>query len=235
MDITNEIKNQMAEIIKNKEIKSVFQPIVSLKTGTIYGYEALSRITLKKCSFNIGEAFEIAEDLNCLWALEKLCRVNSIKMSSNKPKTAKLFLNADPNIIRDPEFKSGVTHEKLAKYNLDCSDIVFEATERSAIKDIDKDEMKRSFVSALSQFAKDSGISLIAEGIETSAQLETVISLKIDYAQGFYLAKPSEKFQKLNLEIKKEILRLNNTLFYVQTYFINCIVLTILLRKHIGL
>ena len=234
MDITNEIKNQMAEIIKNKEIKSVFQPIVSLKTGTIYGYEALSRITLKKCSFNIGEAFEIAEDLNCLWALEKLCRVNSIKMSSNKPKTAKLFLNADPNIIRDPEFKSGVTHEKLAKYNLDCSDIVFEATERSAIKDIDtfkallrhykeqgfciavirdidKDEMKRSFVSALSQFAKDSGISLIAEGIETSAQLETVISLKIDYAQGFYLAKPSEKFQKLNLEIKKEILRLNNT------------------------
>ena len=261
MDITNEIKNQMAEIIKNKEIKSVFQPIVSLKTGTIYGYEALSRITLKKCSFNIGEAFEIAEDLNCLWAFEKLCRVNSIKMSSNKPKTAKLFLNADPNIIRDPEFKSGVTHEKLAKYNLDCSDIVFEATERSAIKDIDtfkallrhykeqgfciavddvgsgysginrifdlnpqfikidmemirdidKDEMKRSFVSALSQFAKDSGISLIAEGIETSAQLETVISLKIDYAQGFYLAKPCEKFQKLNLEIKKEILRLNNT------------------------
>ena len=105
----------------------------------------------------------------------------------------------------------------------------------AVIRDIDKDEMKRSFVSALSQFAKDSGISLIAEGIETSAQLETVISLKIDYAQGFYLAKPSEKFQKLNLEIKKEILRLNNTLFYVQTYFINCIVLTILLRKHIGL
>ena len=103
------------------------------------------------------------------------------------------------------------------------------------IRDIDKDEMKRSFVSALSQFAKDSGISLIAEGIKTSAQLETVISLKIDYAQGLYLAKPSEKFQKLNLEIKKEILRLNNTLFYVQIYFIDCIVLTILLRKHSGL
>lgn len=272
MNITNEIQNQMTEIIKSKEIKSVFQPIVSLRNGTVFAYEALSRITLKKCSFNIGEAFEIAQELNCLWAFEKLCRINSIKMSSHKPKSAKLFLNVDPNIIHDPGFKSGVTHEKLEKNNLDCSDIVFEATERSAIKDLDtfkaslahykeqgfqvaiddvgsgysginrifeinpqfikidmeiirdveNDELKRSFVAALSQFAKDSGIALIAEGIETSAQLETVISLKIDYAQGFYLARPSEKFEKISPEVKKEILRLNNTYnkpMYSPAYF----------------
>ena len=132
MNITSEINAQMNEIIKNKEIKAVFQPIVSLKNGSVFAYEALSRITLKKCSFNIGEAFEIAQELNCLWAFEKLCRINSIKMSSHKPKTAKLFLNVDPNIIHDPGFKSGITHEKLEKNNLDCSDIVFEATEVSS-------------------------------------------------------------------------------------------------------
>lgn len=259
MTITGEIKNQMADLLKNKEIRAVFQPIVSLKSGEVYAYEALSRITLKKCSFTIGEAFEIAQEMNCLWALERLCRINSIKASVDKPKQAKLFLNVDPNIIHDPDFKSGVTRDKLEKYNLSSDDIIFEATERSAIKDmntfkaslkhyieqgfcvavddvgsgysginrifeinpqyikidmeiirgIEKDELKRSFVSALSQFASDSGIFLIAEGIETPEQLEAVISLKIDYAQGYYLAKPSEKFEKISTEVRKEIIRLN--------------------------
>lgn len=249
----------MMEIIENKEIKAVFQPIVSLKDGEIFGYEALSRITKENCDFNIGEAFEIAQEMQCLWAFEKLCRVNSIKMSKNKPKSTHLFLNVDPNIMHDPDFKSGVTHKKLEKYNLSCDDIVFEATERSAIedmatfkeslkhykeqgfrvavddvgsgysginrifdvnpqfikidmeiiRDIEKDEVKRSFVSLLSQFANDTGIELIAEGIETSKQLETIISLKIDYAQGFYLAKPSEGFGKIDPDIKKEILKYN--------------------------
>ncbi len=260
MKITNEAKNQMMEILKNKEIKSVFQPIVSLKTGTVFAYEALSRITLKKCAFNISEAFDIAQEMNCLWSFERLCRIHSIKMASDKPKNVKLFLNVDPNIIHDQDFKYGVTHEKLKKNNLECSDIVFEATEHSAIKDletfkaslkhyreqgfnvavddvgsgysginrifevnpkyikidieiikdIEKDELKRSFISALSQFAKDSGISLIAEGVETYEQLKTVISLNIDYAQGFYLGKPSEKFKNIPEDIKKEIICLHN-------------------------
>ena len=260
MKITTEIKNQMMEILKNKEIKSVFQPIVSLKTGTVFAYEALSRITLKKCAFNIGDAFDIAQEMNCLWALERLCRVQSIKSASRKPENVKLFLNVDPNIIHDNDFKCGVTHEKLKKNNLECSDIVFEATERSAIndletfrasvrhyreqgftiavddagsgysginrifevnpkyikidiemiKDIEKDELKQSFIAALSQFANDSGISLIAEGVETYAQLKTLISLNVDYAQGFYLAKPNEKFIPVSDEIKKEIICLHN-------------------------
>ena len=244
MILTGEMKKQMMEILKNREIKAVFQPIVSLKNGTVYAYEALSRITLKQCSFHIGEAFEIAQEMNCLWALEKLCRVNSIKMSSEKPKHVKLFLNVGRNIIHDSDFKSGVTGVKLKKYNLDCSDLVFEATQRSAIQDMDtfqkslshyrqqgfsvaiddvgsgysginrifeinpqfikidmeimkdiaRDERKRSFVAALAQFAADSQIALIAEGIETEEQLEVAVSLHMDYAQGYYFAKPSAQF-----------------------------------------
>ncbi|MGN0313126.1 MAG: GGDEF domain-containing protein [Lachnospiraceae bacterium] len=254
--VSDEIKMQMHEIIENKEIKAVFQPIISLKDGTVYAYEALSRITRKECGFHIGEAFEIAEKMNCLWEFEKLCRVNSIEHSLEKPKHAKLFLNVDPNIVNDSSFISGVTRENLKKYDLDCTDIVFEATERSAIRDIvtfqkslhhyrrqgfsiavddvgsgysginrifeikpqfikidmeiirdiEKDSYKRSFVMALSQFATDSGIALIAEGVETREQLETIISMNIDYAQGYYLAKPSERFESIGEKQKEEIL-----------------------------
>ena len=260
MNLTDDIKKQMWDILKNKEIKSVFQPIVSLKDGTVFAYEALTRITLKKCCFNIGEAFEIAQEMGCLWSFERLCRVSSIKKAARKPANIKLFLNVDPNIIHDKNFKYGVTHEKLRKNNLKSSDIVFEATEHSAIKDIDtfkaslehyreqgfsvavddvgsgysginrifevnpqyikidieiirdieNDELKRSFISALSQFANDSGIFLIAEGVENYEQLKTLIELNIDYAQGFYLGKPNQKFEDISDGVKSEIISMQH-------------------------
>ncbi len=260
MMITDEIRNQMTEIIKSKAIKAVFQPIVTLKNGSVFGYEAFSRITLKKCSFNISDAFDIAREMKCLLAFELLCRKLSVKMAVDKPQNTKLFLNLDPDIVLDPEFRSGITVEKLEKKEINYGDIIFEAAEswavsdielfKSALKkyrgqgygvavsnvcsgysginrildidpqyikidaemirDIEKDEMKRSFVSALAQFAGDLGIPLIAQGVESYNQLKTLIELKIDYAQGFYLAKPSEKFEKISQDVKKQIINLSN-------------------------
>lgn len=136
MKITNYIISQMNEIIKNKEIKTVFQPIVSLENGSVFGYEALSRITLKKCIFDIKEAFDIAREMNFLWTFELLCRKNAIKAAAEKPHYAKLFLNLEPDIIKDPSFKSGITVEKLRKNDIDYCDIIFEAAESYAIGDL---------------------------------------------------------------------------------------------------
>ena len=60
------------EILEDKEIKPVFQPIVSLATGEVYGYEALSRITLKKTELTTDRLFTLAEKLGQVWNLEKL-------------------------------------------------------------------------------------------------------------------------------------------------------------------
>ena len=260
--ITEEIRDQMTEIIKGKAIKAVFQPVVSLKNGSVFAYEAFSRITLKKCSLSISEAFDAAREMKRLWVFEMLCRKISIKAAADKPLNAKLFLNLDPDIIRDPDHRSGITFEKLEKNDIGYGDIVFEASEsrfigdrelfKSAMKnyhgqgygvavsnvcsgysginrilevdpqyikidaeiirDIDKDEMKRSFVSALAQFAGDLGIPLIAQGVESYEQLKTIIELKLDYAQGFYLAKPSERFEKTAREVKMQIISLSNEL-----------------------
>ena len=50
--------NEFFKIINEKKIKSVFQPIVSLKTGEIVSFEALSRITLESCTLNIEELLD---------------------------------------------------------------------------------------------------------------------------------------------------------------------------------
>ncbi|MGN0649160.1 MAG: EAL domain-containing protein, partial [Oscillospiraceae bacterium] len=137
MNFTNDIRNQMTEIIRNKAIKTVFQPIVSLKNGTVFAYEAFSRITMKKCSFSISEAFEIAREMKCLWKFELLCRKCSVKMAALKPQNSRLFLNLNPDIVSDAEFKSGITEGKLEKNDLDYGDIVFEAPESFAVSNME--------------------------------------------------------------------------------------------------
>lgn len=49
---------ELEDIIKNKRIYPVFQPIVDLRSGHIFAYEALSRV-LGGSSMEIGELFEL--------------------------------------------------------------------------------------------------------------------------------------------------------------------------------
>ena len=45
---------ELAEIIAEKKLYTVFQPIVSLRDGKVFGYEALSRISKPNTSLTIS-------------------------------------------------------------------------------------------------------------------------------------------------------------------------------------
>ncbi len=60
----------------------------------------------------------------------------------------------------------------------------------SLTRDIDKDRGKRAMASALISFADEMGMAIVAEGIETAAELRTLAELGVRYGQGFHLAKP---------------------------------------------
>ncbi len=78
-------------ILNEKCIRTVFQPIVSLKNGNVFGYEALSRITLPSCEINIEELFELAFKLKKLWDLEQLCRVCALESAMAQSNEKTLF------------------------------------------------------------------------------------------------------------------------------------------------
>ena len=61
----------------------------------------------------------------------------------------------------------------------------------SLIRTIASDEAGRATASALIRFASDIGAEIIAEGIETQAQLQTLRGLGVAYGQGFFLARPA--------------------------------------------
>ena len=67
----------------------------------------------------------------------------------------------------------------------------FVKIDRSLISGIDSNANKKHFVRELTDFCRDNNIRSLAEGVETSEELRTVILLGVDLIQGFYTARPS--------------------------------------------
>jgi diguanylate cyclase (GGDEF)-like protein len=63
--------------------------------------------------------------------------------------------------------------------------------DRSLITGIDEDDDRQALVGALVGYATHVGSLLVAEGIETPAELSALIELGVPLVQGFYLARPA--------------------------------------------
>lgn len=133
-------------ILEKEQIRTHFQPIVDLRKGSIIGYEALSRGPEQSIYSSPLELIHMAEKENCLWKLEILFRKKAIQKAAEQCIDSLLFINVDPNVIKDDKFQHGFTREYLAENGLSPDNIVFEITERTAVEDYN------SFVNALKHY-----------------------------------------------------------------------------------
>jgi EAL domain-containing protein (putative c-di-GMP-specific phosphodiesterase class I) len=60
----------------------------------------------------------------------------------------------------------------------------------SLIRGIEKAPTKRRMVRALASLCRELGTPLVAEGVETQAELDTLLELGADWLQGFLFARP---------------------------------------------
>ncbi len=135
--VPGELEKQLCNIIDNAQIKTVFQPVVSLRDGSIFGYEALSRGPADTPLQNPDALFGIARQCGKLWELEQLCRTRVLETAFQLDSSVKLFLNVDPHIIHDEKFRQGFTKEYLHNYNISSEDIIFEITEKNVVDDVE--------------------------------------------------------------------------------------------------
>jgi EAL domain-containing protein (putative c-di-GMP-specific phosphodiesterase class I) len=63
--------------------------------------------------------------------------------------------------------------------------------DRQLIKDIDSSYIRQEMTRALRAFGDRISSTVIAEGIERQAELETLLTLGVEYGQGFLLARPA--------------------------------------------
>lgn len=69
----------------------------------------------------------------------------------------------------------------------------------SLTQNIDKDLARRALASAMVQFAKDTNATVVAEGIETAAELRTLKDIGVQLGQGYFLGKPALSSEVLTL------------------------------------
>lgn len=255
-------KEALEYIINEKQIKTVFQPIISIRDGVVLGYEALSRITCDSEIKNPEDLFNSAREFNYMWDLELLCRTKALESAYKfmiPPFNKKLFINVNPNIMHDDSFKKGFTKDFLKQYTILPQNIIFEITERNVIedligfkstvshyknqeyniaiddvgsgysglnlisdvapdyikldmlliRDINIDKIKYALVKGMVEFSKASNIKLIAEGIETYEELETIINLGVQYGQGYFIQKLDSVVKEISPVVLQAILDIN--------------------------
>ena len=130
------LMEQFYSILATRQIRTVFQPIISLTDGSVYGYEALSRGPKGTDMENPSMLFFYAQKYNKLWELELLCRSKAIETVHAHKAQMKLFLNVNPNIMRDPKFIQGFTKDYISQYSINPENVIFEITENEAINNL---------------------------------------------------------------------------------------------------
>lgn len=94
----------------------------------------------------------------------------------------------------------------LLKYLPNCVKL-----DRLLISNVNEDTKKQHFIKGMVEFAHANGFWALAEGVETAAELRTVIDIGIDLIQGYYTSRPSfEIVTEIPSEIRNEIVNMNH-------------------------
>lgn len=132
------IQHQLLDnILETEAVTPLFQPIVSLKDNTIYGYEALIRGPSNSTLHSPINLFDAASRHGRLADLDLLCREVSIKQFGKLKSTAKLFINTIPEVLLQQDYKKGLTLDFIEQAGLSPDQVVIELTEQYPIDDYD--------------------------------------------------------------------------------------------------
>lgn len=231
-------RGELNRLIDESLVRYAFQPIVDVRTGAIFGYEALMRPQLPTLTSPL-DVVRLARDQSKLYQIEQLTWRVSLSDFAQRVELfgdAKLFINSIPNHALSEEDihqiewlyepyldrivvelieseqsdsqcclkKQEIARRWNAQMALDdfgsgySNDLVllslapdYVKVDMSIVRGIDRDPNRQKLLQNLISYARERGIRVIAEGVETAVELRTLAGFGVDYLQGFYLGVPS--------------------------------------------
>jgi EAL domain-containing protein (putative c-di-GMP-specific phosphodiesterase class I)/DNA-binding response OmpR family regulator len=219
----------LSQLLQQGEFEPVFQPIVDLNTGTVVGYETLTRFADgADPQLRFAEAARVGMGVE----LERATMAAALDLASGRLGHRWLSVNVSPSFLAsgnpgplmrraDVDLVLELTeHDPIDDYGditravrafganvrLSIDDAgagyaclthvlslrpAFVKLDRGWVTGIDRDPARQALVAGLESFASRTGSTLIAEGIETEAELETVRDLRVALGQGFLLGRPA--------------------------------------------
>lgn len=139
-----------------------------------------------------------------------------------------IFEVTEQSMINDMEgFQSILSQYKSDNFRLAIDDAGMEYAGLNAITDfnpnyikidmklirnINEHSLQGAIVKGMVEFSKAANVSLIAEGVETYEELETITRMGVQYAQGYYIQKPHHKIQPIEAKLVQDILDIRTML-----------------------
>jgi diguanylate cyclase (GGDEF)-like protein len=242
-----ETEQELRSAIENDEFRVLYQPLIDLRSGEVFGVEALLRWDHpERGLLEPAEFIWLAEETGLIvpignGVLRKALEQSRRWRAALPGKQLHISVNLSARQHSDPELISTVK-QVLEETGTDPGVLCLEITETDLMEDVDAsfetlkqlkelgvglsvddfgtgysslaslkrfpiDSLKvdRSFVAGLDRgrgtedaaivtavisLAHTLGLTAVAEGVETSEQLEQIKALDCDVAQGFYFARP---------------------------------------------
>lgn len=179
---------KLTTIIEEGALTTHFQPIIEIKSNTIYGYESLARGVDEDGSLiSPDKLFNWAREGDMLFYLDRACRETSLKTAAVKNITSKVFINFIPTAIYDPKHCLKSTVQWAKQLNFDPKNIIFEVIESDYVDDLEHlrgilDYYKsQGFMVALDDVGSGySSLNMIAKLLPNIVKIDRAIIDRID-------------------------------------------------------
>lgn len=121
----------LSDVVREERIDVHFQPIVAIRSGGVFAYEALSRGPSESIYAHLLTMFEAARKQSLLAPLEAVCRQRAITAWAAERLDELLFINVSPEVLLDPQHRNGETLRLLTRLGIPTHRLVIELTEQS--------------------------------------------------------------------------------------------------------
>lgn len=126
---------ELRQILHGESLETYFQPIVRMENRDLLGYEALARGPRNSSFEYPANLFCFSDQVGVSTELDGVCRDRALADAHGLEPGLKLFLNCLPSAIEGSSLRSEKIWNRMRKSRLSYDSIVFEITERTAIKD----------------------------------------------------------------------------------------------------
>jgi diguanylate cyclase (GGDEF)-like protein len=255
------LENDLRRALERQEFRVHYQPILTLKTGELAGFEALARWERPDRGLvSPAEFIPVAEETGMivplgLWVLEEACnQLREWQQAAPANRALTMSVNLSGKQLSQSDVAEQV-QDVLYRTNLDPRHLKLEITESVVMENaeaaavvlaslralgvglsiddfgtgysslsylhrfpVNTLKVDRSFVSRMTSgdenleivrtivtLARNLGMDVVAEGIETGEQLAQLKALKCEYGQGYLFAKPLDAAAAHDLLLQRDL------------------------------
>jgi diguanylate cyclase (GGDEF)-like protein len=127
----------LQDILNQRNLSALFQPIMNIAGGTFLGFEGLIRGPADSPLHSPVNLFAAAKQQGLSLEIEMLCRQIVLESFAAQNLPGNLFLNVSPDALTHPSFKNGQTLAYLETLGIDPQRVIIEITENQPTFDFE--------------------------------------------------------------------------------------------------